>query len=809
MKISRQWLREFVDFGNLPVEDIGERLTMAGLEVEGQERFAYEFPHAVVVGEILDVQRHPQADGLFVCQVHVGEAQPRTIVCGAPNTVAHVKVPIALPGAILPTGVTVQEAVIRGTASAGMICAEDEIGFGDDHSGIWILPADLPVGTPLTRDLFALEPDVVLEVSLTPNRGDCLSHLGIAREVATLLDCPCLMPPVSYPEEARAISELAAVVIERPDLCSRYTASVITDVTIGASPLWLRKRLERLGLRSINNVVDVTNLVMMELGQPLHAFDLNLLAGSQIIVRSAQLGERFTTLDGVERQLDDAMLMIADAERNVGIAGVMGGQNSEVSAATTAILLESAYFNPSNIRKTSKKLGLSTEASYRFERSIDLLNVAYALRRATRLIVELTGGKAAKGIIDLFPAPLLPRQVVLRWTRVSEILGITIEQQTITSILTNLGFRILQSTSQQIEVEVPSYRADIEREIDLIEELGRIYGYDNILTVLPSGEIPPKIENRRFEIECILRDSLLSMGLHEVINYSFSDPQHLEKLGVAQHTPYRQVVVLRNPLTAEQGVMRTTTIAGLLENVKLNVSNRNEDLRFFEIGKVFFATEVPEALPQEHFVVSGILTGQRWERGWAHTVEMVNFYDAKGVIENMFAQLALVATFQRTEQIPFLHPGEAAAIMLADETVGVIGKLHPDTVEAFNLKVASVYVFELFIEPLTRHALLQKRFQSLPKFPAVHRDLALMVPDTTVQAADVERIITETGMPLLEHVFLFDRYAGHQIEAGYVGLTYSLRYRSLEKTLTDREVSEVQQRIIDHLQDRLGVRLRS
>lgn len=808
MKISYRWLQQYIEC-QIPVDELAHRLTMAGLEVEGQEEFSYHIPEDVVVGEILDVQQHYDASKLYVCQVHVGEDAPRTIVCGAPNTVSHVKVAVALPGVELPNGLNVREAKIRGVLSQGMICAEDELGISDDHSGILILPETAPIGVALSLEILGLEADdAVLEVGLTPNRGDCLSHFGIAREVATLLNLPLTPPPVDYPENGPEISSIASVSIESPELCDRYTASAITGVKIGPSPLWLKRRLQAVGVRSINNVVDVTNFVMMELGQPLHAFDLAMLEDRQIIVRRAQAGEQFTTLDDIERELDETVLMIADAKRDVAIGGVMGGQNSEVSDTTRDILLESAHFNPSNIRKTSKKLGLSTEASHRFERDVDLLGADIALRRATKLIVELAGGTVARSIIDELPSTYTPRQISLRYSRVERILGTFIEPEIIRNILSTLGFQLLETSVETVVVEVPSFRSDVEREIDLVEEVGRIYGYDRIPTGLPSGEIPQKIENTSRNIKNIVRKILLSQGLSEVVNYSFFDKRSLEKLGIDKKDPYDKVVTLKNPLTTEQGVLRTTTIPGLIGNLIFNRSNRVDNIRLFEIGRIFLTTDLPKSLPDEKTVVGGILTGSKMELGWTQSQKPIDFYDIKGILENTLQRLDISYEFRRADETSFLHPGESATILVKNEPAGLVGKLHPDVCEAFDIDEEYIYVFELFLDVLMKHASLQKTFCALPKFPAVHRDLAVIIPTLSIQAADIETVITEVGQPLLENVVLFDRYVGPQVGEGHIGLTYSLRYRSPEKTLTDNEVSEIHQRIIQQLQARLGIRLR-
>jgi phenylalanyl-tRNA synthetase beta chain len=812
MNISYQWLQEFVECPRVSITKLADMLTMAGLEVEGIHERRFCVPETVVVGEIRDAQEHTDSSNMYVCQVDVGHHELLTILCGAPNTCRGIKVPAALPNTVLPNGMTVTAAKIRGVVSQGMLCAEDELGISDDHSGIIVLPDDAPIGQPLTQEMVSVEDDTTLEIGLTPNRGDCLSHLGVAREVATLLKLPLRKPSVDYPENGADISQITSVSIEDPDLCYRYTASVITDVKIGLSPMWLRRRLESVGIRSINNVVDVTNLVMMELGQPLHAFDFAKLEDRKIIVRRAQPDEMFTTLDEVGRQLDENVLMIADGKRNVAIGGVMGGRNSEVSNTTTEIFLESAYFSPSSIRRTSKKLGLSTEASFRFERSIDLLGVDFALKRATKLIVELAGGKVARGLIDEFPHTYTPTEIVLRPQRVRKILGTSLTADEMQEILSRLGFQShseeTQVASQQLmEVTVPSYRPDVTREIDLVEEVGRIYGYDNIPTMLPSGEIPPKMPNKPREVEKRVRELLVSQGMREAINYSFFDKESLEYLCIADKEPYNKVVPLKNPLNVDQTVLRTTTIPGLLRSVILNKSNRAKDIRLFEIGKVFVRTDSSVPLPDEKTQISGVITGSRTEMGWTHRQEPVDFYDVKGIIENIFQTLGIVYEFRQTTDIPFLHPGEAATIHAGDGAIGFVGKLHPDVVDAFDIDEDRIYLFELSLEQIVAQSSLERTFRSLPKFPAVHRDLALVVP-ASVQVSDVEAIIAKAGKPLLENVVLFDRYVGPQISEGCIGLTYSLTYRSLEKTLTDDEVSDIHQSIVEHLNTRLGVVLR-
>jgi len=788
---------------------MAEKLTMAGLQVESIARQVRKLP-GVVVGRIKEIQKHPNADKLSICLVEVGSGGVLSIVCGAPNVAVGAKVPVALEGAKLPDGTQIALSKIRGVASQGMICSEKELELGEGVDGIMILPEQAPLGAPVDEVL--PEEDVLLEIAVTPNRGDCLSVLGIAREVAALTHVPLKKPLTDkgdppYSPAGPNISELTSVTILAPPLCPRYTASLIRHVVIKPSPTWLKHRLEAVGIRSINNVVDVTNYVMMELGQPLHAFDFDKLEENRIVVRRAEENERFVTLDQVERILDSEMLVIADGKRAVGIAGIMGGWNTEVEAKTRNILLESAFFSPISIRRTSKKLGLRTEASYRFERTVDPLGTPTALKRATRLIQEVAGGEIAPGIIDEFPVPFSPSRLSLRVSRTNRILGAELTGREIQSILTGLEFSVSERSDAVLDVEVPSHRSDVTREIDLIEEVGRIYGYNKIPSTLPTGRMAPQEERASQKVENLVRQVLIGEGFYEVINYSFMNKSVLDKLKIPETDYRRRTITLANPLIEEQAQLRTTLVPHLLQNISLNFKHHLDALRLFEISRIFIGAQGEKTLPEEPEFVAGVMAGYRNEVYWGEKRDLVSFYDLKGVLENLFSILKVEYKLRDDPPIPFLHPGQSAEIQVGGQKVGYLGKIHPEISEIFELD-QPVYLFEIHLDQVVPHVRTSVSFQPLPKFPAVHRDLAILVP-ASVKAEALETQIRSVGGAILEDVKLFDLYKGEQIPEGFVSLAYSLIYRAPEKTLTDAEVNVIHDQIIQSLEQRFGARLRT
>ncbi|MBE0598549.1 MAG: phenylalanine--tRNA ligase subunit beta, partial [Desulfuromonadales bacterium] len=618
MIVTYNWLKEFVDLDLAP-EELAHRLTMAGLEVEAMEKLG-EGLDRVVVARLISVEPHPEADRLTLCQVDTG-SETLPIVCGARNHKTGDLVALAQVGATLPGDFRIKKSKIRGRESMGMLCSEKELGLAEESEGIQILPPGLELGQPVFLAM-GLK-DVRFELGLTPNRADCLSVIGVAREVAAMVGRPLRLPRPQLPEAGRAISEQTSVSIEDPERCPRYAARLIRGVQIGPSPDWLVRRLQTVGLRSINNVVDVTNLVLMELGQPLHAFDFQLLRGGRIVVRPAREGELFTTLDSQSRPLKQTDLTICDGEGPVALAGIMGGENSEIRPQTIDILLESAYFNPTTIRRTSKRLGLHTESSHRFERGVDIDLVPIALDRAAALILELAGGEAARGRLDVYPRPVAARQLTISPRRSEEILGLSLPAAEIARLLRGIGLQVEREgdgadadADASLKVTVPVFRHDLEREIDLIEEVARLNGYDRIPVTMPVGGAlchPPRESQRQLRR---LRDLLVGAGFSEVINYSFVAPAGVDRLGLAEGDPRRQMVRVLNPLTEEQSVMRTTLMPSLLETVARNLAYRSRDLRLFELRPVFHP-QAGDELPVEKMRLTAVVCGRREPEGWA------------------------------------------------------------------------------------------------------------------------------------------------------------------------------------------------
>ncbi|QRK06287.1 phenylalanine--tRNA ligase subunit beta [Archangium violaceum] len=803
MKISVKWLGDYVA---LPasVEELARKLTAVGLEIEGLERPG-EGLRGVVVAQIKESVQHPNADKLSVTKVDLGGPEPLQIVCGAKNFKVGDKVPLATIGTKLPNGVEIKQAPLRGVDSFGMLCSAKELGLSEESSGLLILPQDLKPGTPIAEAL-GLD-DVVLEVNVTPNRPDALSHLGVAREVAVATGGTLRPPQPKLAESGSTTSEKVKVRIEDAARCPRYAARVVENVKIGPSPQWLQDRLKACGVRPISNVVDVTNFVLLEYGQPLHAFDLDKVSGQEIIVRTAKPGEKMTTLDGKERALEPEDLLICDRDRAQALAGVMGGADSEVSAGTTRVVIESAHFQPSSIRRSSKRHGLHTEASHRFERGADLDAVIPAVDRAAALIAELAGGTVAPGRVDVYPQPQTQRRVTLRYGRVEKVLGVAIPESECRRILGTLGFKSVEEGSGQTTFEVPRARVDVEREEDLMEELARVYGYDNIPARLPRGIAELGPEPAAAEAERRARQALAGLGLSEVVNYSFVPPRTLEVLGGTE-----KPVALLNPLSMEQSVMRTSLLPGLLENLSRSVRHQVDTVAVYEMGRAYFrdpeggrgqrpaAREVPR--------LAGLVWGLRGGRTWTQKEARADFYDAKGALEAVLHALHVEGVRFVASEAPSYHPRACARVELSDGTVlGYVGELHPRVSKALELP-RDVFAFEVDTAPLYSAARLVPAWGGLPRFPAVLRDLAVVVP-LELQNDEVRRVILEVGGPLVEDALIFDVYTGKPIPEGSKNLAYAIRYRSPERTLTDAEVSAAHQRIISEVNQRLGGALRT
>ena len=808
MKFTLNWLKDYLDF-NTPVKEIVDRLTMLGLEVDSVAPLHHDLD-GIKVARILTVEPHPNADRLHLCDVAVGDETVR-VVCGAPNARVGLNTAIALPGITMPSGLKIRKAKVRGQASAGMLCSEKELGISEDAAGIIELDESLTPGQDLVEALNLA--DTMIEVDLTPNRSDCASVIGIAREVAGFTNTT-ITPPITENDLPVLTGKRSSFAVEVRDTgkCPRYAARLLHNVKIAPSPWWLKARLLAIGLRPINNIVDITNLVMMEYGQPLHAFDYANLAGNTIVVRTAESGEKMNTLDGTERTFDPEMLLICDRDRPVAVAGVMGGENSEVSDETVDILLESAYFNPVNIRRTARRLNMSTESSYRFERGVDPAGVPLALERAVRLMVELAGAELEEDGVDALSEIAPPPVLTLRVGRTCDLIGMELSAAEIKDYLAGIEFQVDQTDDpDQLLVHPPSFRVDIEREVDLVEEVARLKGYNEIPATMPTVLMSFPEQDRARSLRRLLTGVMTGMGFSEVINYSFVNEQHFDRLGLAGDDPLRQVVHLLNPLTEEQGIMRTMLLPGILENARRNINQQNIDLRLFEIGKVFHPRGEGEQ-PEERTHLTAILSGRRNPgASLLHFgTDPVDIYDAKGAVENVLRELglagntALVAT---DVQPGYIQSGSCSLVLSeTDQPLGLIGQLSRDVARNFGIK-QELFVLSLDLEDIAGLEAESKKFKQLPKYPSVQWDIAVLVPEQ-VAAGDMLKVIRECNEPLVEHAELFDIYRGKPIESGMKSVALTITYRSEEQTLDDETVDVAHQRIIKKLVSEFKGRLR-
>ena len=800
MKVTYNWLKEFVDFDLTP-EQLGDMLTMLGLELEGMEKLG-EGMDDVVIARVEEKRQHPNADKLSLCRVNNG-SEVLDVVCGAQNFQQGDTVALAQIGATLPGDFKIKRSKIRGEESCGMLCSEKELGLADDSAGIMVLPADLPLGTPVFAALGMK--DTLMEIGLTPNRADCLSVAGIAREIAAKLGKTIRYPDTAITEGAEPATATIGVTIEDAELCPRYAARYISGCTIAPSPEWLVSRLKAVGMRSINNVVDITNLVMMELGHPLHAFDCDRLTEKRIVVRRAGEGELFTTLDDQQRTLTADDLVICDAARPVALAGVMGGQNSEIADDTKNILLESAWFRPAAIRRTAKRLGLHTESSHRFERGADIGMVTRALDRAASLIAQLAGGIVAGGIVDAYPGKGDRPVITLRPERVGALLGIEVPRAEVADILTRLECGVSDSPDGTMAVVPPTYRIDIEREIDLVEEVARMKGFDAIPASMPIARVESDLPTQAQRLERAVRNILVDHGMNEIINFSFTSPDAADKLMLADDDVRRTAIKLANPLVAEQSVMRTTLLPGVLEVVARNTSFRTMDLKLFEIRRRYLPTG--EEMPYEPLCIAGALTGLRSGSSWNVSREAVDFYDVKGIIENLLEQLQIggVSWAADTPE-PYYHPGKSCSVMAGNRKVGSFGEIHPAVQANFDID-KPVYAFELDFDALVKLAGRKRTITAPSRFPDSARDIALLAPDE-VTAEQILQTVRSVKAREIEAVEIFDLYKGQGIQEGFKSIAIRLRYRSYERTLTDDEISTVHGRVVGALMNKLNVSIR-
>ena len=805
MHVSYRWLKELVHV-DLPAEALAEKLTMAGLAVEG---IVEPVPGlaGIVVGKIIEMKRHPDSDHLQICRVDTGSGVAQ-VVSGAPNLVVGANVPYARPGITLPTGPEVASRIILGELSDGVLCSGAELGteewgFGDALGVLVLEPAWQP-GTGIIEAL-GLD-DQILEFELTPNRGDCLAVLNIAREVRALTGGELTLPEVSVPETEERTENLISIQVEEPELCRRYACRIVRHVRLAPSPAWLCYRLRAAGIRPINNVVDVTNYVMLELGQPLHAFDYDRLQGHRIIVRRARPGEELVSLDGARRALDEEMLVIADAREPVALAGVMGGLASEVAEHTSTVLLESAYFHPFNIRQTAKKMGMRTESEQRFEKGIDLEGAVRAVNRAAHLIAGLGAGEIAAGVVDQYVRPAAPQALRLRTPRVNQVLGTRLNRAEVQEILNRLDLVCEICGPDSLLVNIPSYRQDLLEEIDLIEEVARLHGYDQIPSTIPVGALAqPGHRPALVRIREIAGEAMQAAGLDEAITYSFIGESDLERLSIPGDSPLRQVVPIQNPLREEQGILRPLLLASLMGTLNNNYKRKQTNVGLFELGIVFWPSS-PDALPEERLHLGFVACGEV-DRGWQEPPQVKDFFYAKGIVEQLLQLLGVAeAFFEPLSDNPALHPGRAARIMVQGVDTGLVGELHPEVMQNYELPIRAV-ACEIDLTALRPFVQLDILARPLPRYPGSARDLAVIVP-LGVPAGQVREIILATGGELLRECRLFDLYQGSPVPAGSSSLAYSLLFQSLERTLTDEEVTAAHASILKALENQVGARLR-
>ncbi len=822
MLVPIEWLNDYIDLKDVDTDTFCDRMIMSGSNLETCQHFCEEIEN-VVVGRIDKIEKHPDADKLVVCQLNVGKDEPVQIVTGAPNVFEGAYVPVALHKSRIPGplhgqpkqegGVKITKGKLRGVESFGMLCSAEELGFEDKvvpvvhKDGIWILEEEYPLGMDFAEALGLKQ--AVVDFEITPNRPDCLAMVGMAREASATFQKPFSYPDTDLEEAGEKESkDFVSVEIKNPESCKRYVARIVTDVKVAQSPWWLQKRLMYAGMRPINNIVDITNFVMLEYGQPIHAFDINQVKGGTIIVENAAEGETFVTLDNNERTLTKDMLLIKDAERGIAIAGVMGGLNSEIEDETTTIIVESANFNGDSVRATSKKLGLRTEASSRFEKGIDPNLAEAAADRVCRLIELIGAGKVCKGSVDAYPAPEAAKTIDIRVDRINHVLGIELPRETMVDILEGLEIAV-SGSGNIMTVTPPTIRQDLLEEEDYIEEVARIYGYDKLPVTLPKGNNEAGKSYER-TLRDTARDALCSMGLNEVQTYSFVSPKGVDQVRIAEDSWERAFVTLLNPLGEENSVMRTILTPNMMEVLARNYSRNIETVKAFEIGNTFMENVYnQDKLPDEQYSLCIGMYGKNED-----------FYSLKGVIVELLRILGIKEpAFFAESEYGVYHPGRCARISVPSlrgtdedgvaeyDELGIMGEIHPDVAETYGMDGLRIYCCELMFDSVIRHADTEMVYTPLPKYPSTSRDIALLV-DEDMEVGKIEEIIRKEGKKILEEVKLFDVYRGKQVEEGKKSVAFALTYRDKDKTLTDEEVAEVHGKVLDALKEKLNAVLR-
>lgn len=814
MKASLTWMKDYVPVDTTkPAQELADVLTQAGIPVEDVISMDPGLKK-IFTGKITEITKHPDADKLQVCQVaclddKTGEEITKQIVTAATNVAVGQVVPVAYHKSRLADGTEIKKGKLRGEVSDGMFCSVAELGIPKDMvmpgegEGIYILPEGTPIGMDI-RDAVMLN-DTVYEFELTPNRADCFSMIGLSREFAVLTNAQNTEPTVKVNENGTDVNDMVKIGIDDAELCSRFLARVIGNVKVGPSPLWLQNRLRNGGIRPINNVVDVTNYVMLEYGQPMHAYDYDKVAGHQLTARAAKAGEALKTLDGTDRELTTDMLVIADANGPVGVAGVMGGLDSEVTEATTTIILESAVFKGSSIRRTARTLGMRSEASGRFERGVNAEYSPVALDRAAQLLQELMEDiTVAKGVVDVYPAPAEARTVSFTVAAVNSYLGTDISAERMQEILTTLSFTWTQD-GDVITVGVPSWRGDVTVMPDIAEEVARIYGYDFIPNTTPWANLNSGTMSDKKLLTKAIRQTLVTQGLSEIITFSFMHTDSLKKLLIPETDSRYQAVPILNPITEEFPVMRTTLIPSLLDTAARNLAQKNHDLWLFEAGAVYEPKALPiTELPVEKYHVSGFMMGKTTDLQWAQPQRDTDFYDVKGVLEAVLKELRIEATIERSKET-YLHPGVSAQYVVDGTVIATLGEVHPQVMKAYDLP-GKAYLFDIDVTAILGLTRGQLRYQGISKFPGTARDLAIVAPKT-VSSEAISQVIYEKGGQYLERAFVFDVYEGAHIEEGHRSLAYNLSFRSNEGTLTDEDIQPAIDDILAALAE-LGCKLR-
>lgn len=810
MQVSIKWLKDYIDFTETP-EQLADKLTMAGIPVENVVDPG-EGLEKVVTGRIEKLEPHQNSDHLQICTMNVGLAENIIIVTGAQNVAEGQVVPVAMVGAHLPNGMKISKGKLRGVASSGMLCSAQELKLDleklpeEQKTGIFILPSDTPVGIP-AKDVLGLN-DVVLEFELTANRADCFSVFGLVREIAAITGNKPHFPEIKVNEDDNTkLNDIFSVEIADPDLCSRFSTRMLKNVKIGPSPEWMQQRLEGAGIRSINNVVDVTNFVMIELGHPMHAYDYDKITGKKLIARRAIEGEELHTLDDTSRKAKGEMLVIADSEKAAGLAGIMGGFETEITDTTTTVVLESADFYGPCIRRTARACGLSSEASGRFERGVDSETTIKALDRAAQLLQEMGACTVCEGIVDVYPNPKQANYVTFTPEQINNHLGTNIAKDVMLNIITSVGFDVTKDENDEITVKVPSWRNDVTCMADISEEIARLHGFDKIKSTLPNGVSMQGTQSAKQTFIDKVKASLSSQGLYETISFALTNEETFNKLNIPQNSPLRKAVPIMNPLSDEYPLVRTTLLSSIFDNLARNLARKNDDVALFEVGSVFFPKALPVTeLPDEVVKIAGAITGRRNAQGWNQTNDMVDFYDAKGIIEELLANLRVTRYTVEAGTHYAMHPGKTALFKKGRDVIATVGEVHPAVLSAYGI-TKPVYIFELDATTVMKYMAKDLKYKALPKYPATSRDLAMLV-DVDVNAADIEKAMTKAAGQNLTQITLFDVYTGKQVEEGKKSLAFSLTFQSNDKTLTDAEIDPAIEKIVAKLQKDFNANLR-